>query len=64
MKKLLLLISVFFAIGAAAQQKTTAPVSGKPGALGADYPKYLNASRDPEDPSGEHGLFERKQSQR
>jgi hypothetical protein len=46
MKKLLLLISVFFAIGAAAQQKTTAPVSGKPGALGADYPKYLNASRD------------------
>lgn len=40
---IVLVASCFSALG---QQKTTTPVSGKPGALGADYPKYLNASRD------------------
>jgi hypothetical protein len=46
MKLLLSIVLLINCISVAAQQKTTAPVSGKPGALGADYPKYLSASRD------------------
>jgi hypothetical protein len=46
MKLFITIVLIVGCISATAQQKTTAPVSGKPGALGADYPKYLTASRD------------------
>lgn len=46
MKRFILTIIILNTCAAWAQNKSPTPASGKPGALGADYPKYLTGARD------------------